>query len=216
MVITGITPNRDYKVVYVMVIGLTGGIASGKSTVSAKLKQLGAAIIDVDILARSVVSKGEIAYNRIIQCFGENILLPSGEINRKRLGSIVFSNTEKLALLNSITHPEIINRVMDKIQELKDAGNRVIVVDAAILIEMGLYKYVDSVWVVIVDRETQIKRLIERDKFDYRDSENRINSQFTNEVRKKYADVIIDNNKPIEEVGKRLEELWNNIISGGK
>ncbi len=199
-----------------MVIGLTGGIASGKSTVSAKLKELGAAIIDADILARGVVSKGEIAYNRIVQCFGENILLPSGEINRKRLGSIVFSDKEKLALLNSITHPEIINRVKDTIKELKAKGTKVIVVDAAILIEMGLHKYVDSVWVVVVDRETQVKRLIERDKFDYRDAENRINSQFTNEVRKKYADVIIDNNKPIEEVGKKIEELWNNIISGGE
>lgn len=199
-----------------MVIGLTGGIASGKSTVSAKLKQLGAAIIDVDILSREVVSKGEIAYNRIVQCFGENILLPSGQINRKRLGSIVFSDKEKLALLNSITHPEIINKVKDKIQALKAAGEKVIVVDAAILIEMGLYKYVDSVWVVTVDKETQIKRLIERDKYDYRDSENRVNSQFTNDIRRKYADVIIDNNKSIEEVGKRLEELWNNIITGGE
>ena len=199
-----------------MVIGLTGGIASGKSTVSAKLRELGAAIIDVDILARGVVSKGEIAYNRIVQCFGENILLPSGEINRKRLGSVVFSDKEKLALLNSITHPEIISRVKAEIQELKAAGNKVIVVDAAILIEMGLHKYVDSVWVVIVEKETQIKRLIERDKFDYKDSENRIKSQFTNEVRKRYADVIIDNNKPIEEVGKKLEDLWNNIISRGE
>lgn len=199
-----------------MVIGLTGGIASGKSTVSAKLKELGAAIIDVDVIARGVVSKGEIAYNRIVQSFGENILLPSGEINRKKLGNIVFSDKEKLALLNSITHPEIINRVKEKIQEYKAAGKKVIVVDAAILIEMGLYKYVDSVWVVVVDRETQIKRLIERDKFDYKDSENRINSQFTNEVRRKYADVIIDNNKPIEEVRKRIEELWNNIVSGGE
>lgn len=199
-----------------MVIGLTGGIASGKSTVSAKLKELGAAIIDVDILSREVVSKGEIAYNRIVQCFGENILLPSGQINRKRLGGIVFSDKEKLALLNSITHPEIINKVKDRIQELKASGKKVIVVDAAILIEMGLYKYVDSVWVVIVDRETQIKRLIERDKYDYKESENRVNSQFTNDVRRKYADVIIDNNKSIEEVGKRLEELWNNIITGGE
>lgn len=199
-----------------MVIGLTGGIASGKSTVSAKLKELGAVIIDADILSRDVVSKGEIAYNRIVQCFGQNILLPSGEINRKRLGSIVFSDKEKLTLLNSITHPEIMNRVKDKIYELKKEGFEVIVVDAAILIEMGLHKYVDSVWVVIVDRETQIKRLIERDKFDYKDAENRINSQFTNEIRKEYADVIIDNNKSIEEVGKKLEELWNNIISGGE
>jgi dephospho-CoA kinase len=199
-----------------MVIGLTGGIASGKSTVSAKLKQLGAAIIDADLLSREVVSKGEIAYNRIVQCFGENILLPSGQINRKRLGSIVFSDKEKLALLNSITHPEIINKVKDRIQELKAAGEKVIVVDAAILIEMGLYKYMDSVWVVTVDKETQIKRLIERDRYDYRESENRINSQFTNDVRRKYADVIIDNNNSMEEVEKRLEELWHNIITGGE
>lgn len=199
-----------------MVIGLTGGIASGKSTVSAKLKELGAAVIDVDIVAREVVSKGEIAYNRIVQCFGEGILLPSGQINRKRLGGIVFSDKEKLALLNSITHPEIISKVKDRIHQLKEEGRKVIVVDAAILIEMGLHKYVDSVWVVSVDRETQIKRLIERDKFDYRESENRVNSQFSNEIRRKYADVIIDNNKSVAEVGKRLEELWNNIITGGE
>jgi len=197
-----------------MVIGLTGGIASGKSTVSAKLKELGAAIIDVDELARDVVRKGEIAYNRIVQSFGEDILLHNGEINRKKLGSIVFSDKEKLALLNSITHPEIISRVKDRIRQLKAEGEKVIVVDAAILIEMGLYKYVDSVWVVMVDRETQIKRLMERDRLNYKDSENRINSQFTNEVRKKYADVIIDNNKPIEEVSKKIEELWNKIFSG--
>jgi len=197
-----------------VVIGLTGGIASGKSIVSAKLKELGAAVIDADLLARDVVRKGEIAYNKIVQCFGEDILLPGGDIDRKKLGNIVFSDKEKLALLNSITHPEIINRMKERIQELKAEGAKVIVVDAAILIEMGLHKYVDSVWVLSVDRETQMKRLVERDKFNYREAENRINSQFTNEVRKKYADVVIDNSKPIEEVEKRLEELWNNITGG--
>ncbi len=197
-----------------MVIGLTGGIASGKSTVSAKLKELGAAVIDADLLARDVVRKGEIAYNKIVQCFGADILLPGGDIDRKKLGDIVFSDKEKLELLNSITHPEIINRMKERIQELKAEGAKVIVVDAAILIEMGLHKYVDSVWVLSVDRETQLKRLAERDKYDYREAENRINSQFTDEVRKKYADVVIDNSKPIEEVEKRLEELWNNITGG--
>jgi len=197
-----------------VVIGLTGGIASGKSTVSAKLKELGAAVIDADLLARDVVRKGEIAYNKIVQCFGADILLPNGDINRKKLGNIVFSDKEKLALLNSITHPEIINRMKERIQELKAEGAKVIVVDAAILIEMGLHKYVDSVWVLSVDRETQLKRLVERDKFNYREAENRVNSQFTDEVRKKYADVVIDNSKPIEEVEKRLEELWNNITGG--
>jgi len=197
-----------------VVIGLTGGIASGKSTVSAKLKELGAAVIDADLLARDVVRKGEIAYNKIVQCFGADILLPGGDIDRKKLGNIVFSDKEKLELLNSITHPEIINRMKERIQELKAEGAKVIVVDAAILIEMGLHKYVDSVWVLSVDRETQLKRLAERDKYDYREAENRINSQFTDEVRKKYADVVIDNSKPIEEVEKRLEELWNNITGG--
>jgi len=197
-----------------VVIGLTGGIASGKSTVSAKLKELGAAVIDADLLARDVVRKGEIAYNKIVQCFGADILLPGGDIDRKKLGNIVFSDKEKLELLNSITHPEIINRMKERIQELKAEGAKVIVVDAAILIEMGLHKYVDSVWVLSVDRETQLKRLAERDKYDYREAENRINSQFTDEVRKKYADVVIDNSKPIEEVEKRLEELWNNIAGG--
>jgi len=197
-----------------VVIGLTGGIASGKSTVSAKLKELGAAVIDADLLARDVVRKGEIAYNKIVQCFGADILLPGGDIDRKKLGDIVFSDKEKLELLNSITHPEIINRMKERIQELKAEGAKVIVVDAAILIEMGLHKYVDSVWVLSVDRETQLKRLAERDKYDYREAENRINSQFTDEVRKKYADVVIDNSKPIEEVEKRLEELWNNIAGG--
>lgn len=194
-----------------MIIGLTGGIASGKSTVSAKLKELGAAIIDVDISARGVVSKGEIAYNKIVHHFGSDILLPSGEINRKMLGGIVFSDKEKLALLNSITHPEIIERVKLQIEELKKQGTKVIVVDAAILIEMGLHRYVDQVWVVVVDRATQIKRLIERDKFAYQDAVSRINSQFTNEERIKYADVVIDNNKPIEEVGRTIEELWRRI-----
>lgn len=195
-----------------MVIGLTGGIASGKSTVSAKLKALGAAIIDVDISARGVVSKGEIAYNKIVHQFGSDILLPSGEINRKMLGSIVFSDKEKLALLNSITHPEIIERVKLQVEELQKRGTKVIVVDAAILIEMGLHRYVDQVWVVVVDRATQIKRLIERDKFAYHDAVSRINSQFTNEERIKYADVVIDNNKPIEEVGRTIEELWRKIM----
>ncbi len=199
-----------------MVIGLTGGIASGKSTVSAKLRELGAAVIDVDVLARDVVVKGETAYNRIVQCFGEGILLPGREINRRKLGNIVFSDKSKLSLLNSITHPEIIKRVKEKIREMKEAGENVIVVDAAILIEMGLHKFTDSVWVVTVDRETQIKRLTERDEFNYKDSENRINSQFTNDVRKKYADVIIDNNESIEIVGKKIEELWNSIISKGE
>lgn len=194
------------------VIGLTGGIASGKSTVSSIIRELGADIIDVDIIARNVVRKGEIAYNKIVQSFGEDILLPSGEINRKKLGSIVFADKGKLDLLNSITHPEIARTIKEQLDGLRQKGIGTAVVDAAILIEMGLQGLVDSVWLVIVNRETQIKRLIERDKFAYADAINRINAQFTNEEKSKYADVIIDNNKSLEEVRSTVTELWNKFV----
>lgn len=199
-----------------MVIGLTGGIASGKSTISSILKELGAYIVDADIIARSVVQKGEKAYNEIVQHFGRKILMANGEINRKKLGHIVFSDSEKLKLLNQITHPEIIGRIKDKVEEYKDVGAKVIVIDAAILIEVGLDWYCDSIWLVSVDKETQIRRLMERDKFAYSDALNRINSQYTNERKSQFADVIIDNNKPIEEVKKKVKELWNIIIQRGE
>lgn len=199
-----------------MVIGLTGGIATGKSTISSILKELGAYIVDADIIARSVVQKGEKAYNEIVQHFGRKILMANGEINRKKLGHIVFSDSEKLKLLNQITHPEIIGRIKDKVEEYKDVGAKVIVIDAAILIEVGLDWYCDSIWLVSVDKETQIRRLMERDKFAYSDALNRINSQYTNERKSQFADVIIDNNKPIEEVKKKVKELWNIIIQRGE
>lgn len=199
-----------------MVIGLTGGIATGKSTISSILKELGAYIVDADIIARSVVQKGEKAYNEIVQHFGRKILMPNGEINRKKLGHIVFSDSEKLKLLNQITHPEIIGRIKDKVEEYKDVGAKVIVIDAAILIEVGLDWYCDSIWLVSVDKETQIRRLMERDKFAYSDALNRINSQYANEKKSQFADVIIDNNEPIEEVKKKVKELWNIIIQRGE
>lgn len=199
-----------------MVIGLTGGIASGKSTISSILKELGAYIVDADIIARSVVQKGEKAYNEIVQHFGRKILMANGEINRKKLGHIVFSDSEKLKLLNQITHPEIIGRIKDKVEEYKDVGAKVIVIDAAILIEVGLEWYCDSIWLVSVDKETQIRRLMERDKFAYSDALNRINSQYANEKKSQFADVIIDNNEPIEEVKKKVKELWNIMIQRGE
>ena len=198
------------------VIGLTGGIASGKSTVSDMLKELGASIIDVDLIARQIVKKGEKAYNEIVENYTEKVLLPSGELNRKMLGDIVFSDPEKLRLLNSITHPEIINRIKEDIARLKEEKVKLIVLDAAILIEMNLQKLVDEVWLVTVDVETQIKRLVERDRFSLTDAANRVNSQFPNEKKLKYADVQIDNNAPIQEVRERIKELWNNTVLGEK
>ena len=197
-----------------MVIGLTGGIASGKSTISEMLRELGAAVIDADLVSRDVVSQGSNAYNRIIESFGEDILLSDGEINRKKLGNIVFSDEEKLKLLNEITHPEIIENVNATIEALRKQQKKIVVVDAAILIEMGLNKHVDCVWLVLANRETQLKRVMERDKLSNEDAWNRINAQMSNEERLKYADAIIDTTLPVGEVRNRVKELWFSLQSG--
>lgn len=197
-----------------IVIGLTGGIASGKSTISNMLRELGAAVIDVDIVGRDVVSQGGNAYNRIIESFGSDILMSNGEINRKKLGNIVFSDEEKLKLLNEITHPAIIENVNNIIEGYKKQHKRAVVIDAAILIEMGLNKYVDCVWLVSVDRETQLKRVMERDKFSSTDAWNRINAQMSNEDRLKYADAVIDTTQSVDIVSSRVKELWYSLQSG--
>ncbi len=197
-----------------MVIGITGGIASGKSTVSSMLKELGAFIIDVDDIGRKVVEKGEKAYNEIVCYFGNDILLPKGDINRKKLGNIVFSSYEKLELLNSITHPEIIRRVMEEVNALAKDGAKIIVIDAAILFEMGLDIYCDSIWLVHVGKETQIKRLMGRDKFTYEEAIHRISSQRSHEERMKYIDVIIDNSQAPEVIKSRISDIWSEIKEG--
>lgn len=196
------------------IIGLTGGIASGKSTISAMLKELGAAVIDVDLVGRDVLCQGGNAYNKTIEHFGREILMQDGRVNRKKLGNIVFSDSEKLKLLNQITHPAIIQNVRDIIKEVQEQNKKVVVVDAAILIEMGLDKFVDCVWLVMVDTETQLRRVMERDKLSYTDALNRIHAQMTNEERMKYADAVIDTTHPVEVVRNRVKELWFNLLSG--
>ncbi|SHJ00035.1 dephospho-CoA kinase [Lutispora thermophila] len=196
-----------------MVIGLTGGIASGKSTVSSLLKKLGAYIIDVDEIGRDVVEKGEKAYNEIVDYFGKDILLPDGQINRKALGHIVFSDRDKLNKLNSITHPHIIDRVKDIISECKSKGIEIMVVDAAILIEMGLHSICDIVWLVKVDKNIQLHRLMERDHYSYEEANNRIMAQYSDEKKAQFADVIIDNKGTFEELEEEVKKQWTKIVS---
>ncbi len=193
------------------VIGLTGGIASGKSTVSNILKELGAVVIDVDLIGRDVVVQGETAYNKIIENFGEDILMSDGSINRKKLGNIVFSDHQKLTLLNQITHPEIIKKVKDIILFYEKENKKAVVVDAAILIEMGLYKCVDCVWLVVVDKETQLIRLMDSDKLSRNNAQNRINAQMTDEERMEYTNVVIDNTQTLDKVKEKVSELWYNM-----
>lgn len=195
--------------VIMKVIGLTGGIASGKSTVSKILKELGAYIIDADIVSKEIMLKGSRAYDDLIDTFGIDILKEDKEIDRKKLGNIVFADSFKLKELDDITHPHIIKRIKDIIELEREHGNKkAIVLDAALLIEMRLFYMVDEVWLVVVDRKTQIKRLMERDNLTYENALNRIKSQMSIEDKMKYADFIINNCKGIDSIKKQVRLLW--------
>ncbi|HAG50603.1 MAG TPA: dephospho-CoA kinase [Deltaproteobacteria bacterium] len=197
-----------------MLIGLTGGIASGKSLVAGELKRLGAYLIDADEIAREVVKRGLPAYSEIVKEFGEKILNPDKTINRKELGRIVFSNPELRKRLEQITHPRIRKKIEAEISAIKAKNPKaVIVVDAALLIEGGLYKKMDKVIVVCADEKTQIKRLTERDGLAIEDAKNRIASQMPLKEKRRYADFVIENveGKSREEVKEEVKRVFDRL-----
>lgn len=195
------------------VVGLTGGIASGKSTVSSLLKDKGAAIIDADEIAKEIMSKGKPVWVSVINHFGEQILNDDkSDIDRKKLADIVFSDRVQLEALNSLTHPEILKEIKKQLENYKKAGRKVIVIDAALLLESGLDALVDEVWLVAVDEKTQIKRLIMREKdMAHAQALNRIKSQMPLKEKLKYANRVIDNNAGIEETREQIDEIWREI-----
>ena len=190
-----------------MLIGLTGGIASGKSLVAEELKRLGAHLIDADEIAREVVKTGLPAYNEIVKEFGEKILNPDKTINRKELGRIIFSNAELRRRLERITHPRIQEKIDKYIKEIKGRNpDAIIVVDAALLIEAGLYKKMEKVIVVYADEKTQIERLMERDGFTMDEAKNRLSAQIPLTEKRRYADFVIEN---VE--GKSKEKIKDEV-----
>lgn len=189
-------------------IGLTGGIASGKSTVSDILRAKGAWIIDADKLARQVVEPGQPALKEITVVFGEGVLLPNGQLNRKLLGEIVFADDVKRRLLEDITHPAISRAVDEEINRAEQAGVAVVVLDVPLLIETGWTTMVDELWVVYVSPETQIERLIKRDGLDRKQALDRIASQMRLQDKLQYANVIIDNNQGLDETTTQVLTAW--------
>ncbi|BBB33075.1 dephospho-CoA kinase [Thermotomaculum hydrothermale] len=186
-------------------MGLTGGIATGKSLVSSMFEQLGAFVIDADRVAREVVSKGSPVLKEIEKYFGKDVILPDGNLNRKKLREIIISDKEKRELLNSITHPAIIERENELVNQ---ADSNLIIVDAALLIESGSHKRFKEIIVVYAPFEVQLKRLMERDKMSREDAERFIKTQMDIEEKKKYATYIIDNSDGIEYTRKQVKELY--------
>ncbi|BBA69056.1 dephospho-CoA kinase [Geobacter sulfurreducens] len=191
------------------IIGLTGGIASGKSTVSRILERLGAVVIDADQLAREAVMPGTSAHRSIVAAFGEGILLPDGAIDRKALGSIIFADPSARKRLESITHPAIRELAERHLAELRRSGVPVAVYMAALLIEAGATDRVDEVWVVYVDRETQVRRVMARDGLSRSEAEQRLAAQMPMEEKAARGQVVIDNNGTPEELERRIEEIWS-------
>jgi dephospho-CoA kinase len=190
------------------IIGLTGGIASGKSTASSILKSFGAKIIDADILARKVVEKGQPALDRIVNTFGTKILNNQGELNRSVLGEIVFNNQEKLKKLNQIIHPAVNILAISLFEKERNNGMEKIVYDCPLLIEENLLHLVDKVWLIYINEETQLKRLMERDNFTKEQAMKRINNQMPLKEKIIFADILIDNSGSINDLEKKLKNHW--------
>lgn len=190
-----------------LIIGLTGGIASGKSTVSTMFTALDIPVIDADKVARQVVEPGEQAYHEIIQVFGSDIVNEDHTLDRKKLGSIVFANENKRKQLNAIVHPAV-NREMKK-QKLAhiNASEKCIVLDIPLLFENKLTDIVDQTIVVYVDENTQLERLLARDQFTRKEASQRIASQIPLQDKAKWADAIIDNNGSKEKTKKQFTEI---------
>jgi dephospho-CoA kinase len=198
------------------VIGLTGNIASGKSSVAAILEELGAKVIDADEVARLVVEPGKPAWREIIDRFGKNILEPDGAINRKKLGEFIFNDQEKRKSLNEITHPRIIGMIRELVEEYGKQNTPVVIIEAALIVEKGgLGGLIEGLIVVTSDEESQIKRLMERNEFSREEAESRLGAQMPEQEKVKHADYIIDNSGPIEGTREQVIDLWKVIRGSG-
>ncbi|MCI3244043.1 dephospho-CoA kinase [Streptomyces spinosisporus] len=191
-------------------VGLTGGIGAGKSEVSRLLVACGAVLIDADRIAREVVEPGTPGLAAVVEAFGEEVLAPDGSLDRPKLGSIVFADPQKLALLNSIVHPLVGARS----RELEEAAaeDAVVVHDVPLLTENNLAGLYDLVIVVDASPETQLDRLVRLRGMTEEDARARMAAQATREQRRKIADVVIDNDVPLADLERRVKDVWAELV----
>ncbi|MEC8834566.1 MAG: dephospho-CoA kinase [Pseudomonadota bacterium] len=197
------------------VVGLTGGIASGKSTAAKLLGELGAQVIDADVLGHEAYNPGTSAFQAVVQAFGEDIVAEDGSINRRALGGKVFGNDVALKRLTDIVWPEIRRLAELEIHKIRgEDPTAVIVLEAAVLFEAGWEDIADEIWVVVVEPEIAIERAMQRDGADRSAIEARINSQLSNEERTAKAHLIIDNSEDEEALVSRVNAAWKHVENG--
>ena len=200
-----------------LLVGLTGGIGSGKSLAASFFKELGAHIIDADQLSRDLVHPGQTALKEIVNYFGKNILDPTGNLDRGKLAKIVFQDPGKKSILEGILHPKIFKKEQEVFLKIctKDPF-AIVIIDAALLIESGNYKHVNKVIVVRSSEESQIQRILSRNAVSFDEAVARIKNQMSLEEKIKYADFILDNNMQQEDLKHKVQELFPQLLNISK
>jgi len=200
-----------------VVIGLTGGIAAGKSTIAQELARLGAVVIDADKVGHEAYAPGTEGWQLVRDAFGEGVVAPDGTIDRRALGAIVFADPAQRDRLQAIVWPLIKRMIAERLAELRAAGTvPVAVVEAAVLLEAGWQDLVDEVWVVIVPPEVAIERLVARNGLTPEQARARLAAQLSNEERARRATVVIDNARPLDETLAQVRRLWQQLaVAGG-
>jgi len=192
------------------VIGLTGGIGSGKSTVAKYLAELGAVIIDADRIGHEVLESDSKARQQVVSAFGQQILTPDGQIDRKKLGRVVFKSHKALSRLNRIMHPRIYQAVKSRLENYRQQGADVVVIEAPLLIEASWATLVDEVWVTTAPQATVLKRL-EKMGLSHNEAMSRIRSQLPARERVKLADVVINTDCSPDELKAKVGKLWQGL-----
>ena len=200
-----------------IIAGLTGGIASGKSTIARFLSEVGAQVVDADKIAREVVKPGTPGYDAVLAFFGRTILLPDGDIDRKRLGEIIFNDPNKKASLDAIVHPLVFERSAEMIAQIAaETPDAVVIMDIPLLMEANMGRDLEEVIVVYVSETLQLERLMNRDGIDEQAAMARIRSQMPIEEKRRRATVVIDNSGTIFESRRRALAVFNRLRQRSK
>ena len=197
-----------------LIVGLTGGIASGKSVVSNMLRDMGATIIDADEISREVMLPHTKCWEEVVSTYGSELLLEDLTIDRKKLAVSVFNDPEQIKKLNNIVHPYIMKRIEEMIEEIKDNNPQaLVIVDAALLVETNAYKRYDKLIVVYVSKETQLKRLMIRDAMSREEAESRMDLQLPLREKIKVADYVIENEGSLSKTREAVEKVYKALVT---
>jgi dephospho-CoA kinase len=195
----------------VLTVGLTGGIGSGKTTFAALLAERGAQVIDADVLGREALQPGKPAWHSVVSTFGEEILGPSMEIDRARLASVVFADRAKLAALNAIVHPVIVKGIAERLDSLRST-HEIVVIDAALIVELGLDDGLDAIIVVTAPEDVRAQRLVRARSMNEHDVRARMDAQAPEDELLARADIVVRNDGSLERLAREADRVWGELL----